>query len=74
MEAVTDSGVTITKEDQSQSIEADTVVIAVGLESNGKLFESLKGELRNLHAIGDCAEVNRMLEAIHQGWQVGCEI
>jgi len=74
LESVTDSGVTITKEGQSQSIEADTIVIAVGLESNGKLFEALKGELRNLHAIGDCAEVNRMLEAIHQGWQVGCEI
>lgn len=74
LEGVTDSGVTISKDGHSQSIEADTVVMAVGLEPDRQLFESLHGEVPNLWAIGDCVKVDRILEAIHDGWRVGCEI
>ena len=37
-------------------VEADTVVIAVGLEPRRELAEQLQGKVHELHAIGDCCQ------------------
>jgi pyruvate/2-oxoglutarate dehydrogenase complex dihydrolipoamide dehydrogenase (E3) component len=71
---ITEEGVIIEREGVTQTIKADTVVLAVGLEPSKELANALKGKIPGLHVIGDCAQVNKILEAVHQGWQVGCEL
>ena len=70
---ITAEGVIIEGE-ATQTIKADTIVLAVGLKPNKELAEGDILLMRGLHAIGDCVKVNKILEAIHEGWQVGCEL
>ena len=50
-----------------EAIDADTVILAVGMKSNQKLFVDLKGKVPELHAIGDCVRPRRLMNAIHDG-------
>ena len=41
------------------------------MEAQNKLFNMLREKLPNIHAIGDCSQARRMLEAIHEGYALG---
>jgi len=43
-------------------LEANTVVLAVGLKPNRVLLEDLRDELPEIYAVGDCAEPRKVLE------------
>lgn len=49
----------------------DTLVLACGGRENNKLLLSLKGQVKELHAVGDCAGVRRLSEATMDGAKVG---
>jgi len=68
---IIDDGVEIEREGNNEIIKADTVVIAAGLEPNNELLNTLKEKLPKVHAIGDCSQARRMLEAIHEGYAIG---
>ncbi len=51
--------------------EAGYKGVAVGMEPNIKLLNTLKEKLPNIHSIGDCSQARRMLEAIHEGIAIG---
>ncbi len=68
------TAVTVEIRGQTRSIEVETVVLAVGYRPNRSLWQSLQGKLPRPHPVGDCLESGRILEAIHNGWEVGCEI
>jgi len=51
-----------------------TVVIATGMEPNNTLFNELKGKVSNLHVIGDSFQARRMLEAIHEAYDIGTKL
>lgn len=55
-------------------LKADTVVIAVGSKSEGRLGEQLSGIMPEVYTIGDCVEPRDALEAIHEGSEVGRKI
>ncbi|MFX1326210.1 MAG: FAD-dependent oxidoreductase [Promethearchaeota archaeon] len=65
------NGVEIEREGNSEIVRADTIVIAVGMESNDNLSLNLKEKLPNVHIIGDSLQARRMLEAIHEGYAIG---
>ncbi len=70
-EKLTRKGLTITtKEGKRQTIEADTVVLAVGARPNIRLFEALQGMVPEIYLAGDCVEPRRIVEAIHDGSRV----
>ena len=71
---ITDKGVNIEKGGSIELIEADTIVIAGGLEPNSKLSKELSGEGFVVYPIGDCAEPGKLLEAITSGFLVGQQI
>lgn len=76
---VIENGIRVDCEGEQQSIEADTVVIAVGMKANSELYDSVKAQLPsgsqvNLYQIGDCAGARRIHDAIYEGWQVACRI
>jgi NADPH-dependent 2,4-dienoyl-CoA reductase/sulfur reductase-like enzyme len=70
---INDNGITVEKESKRESLNGDAVVLALGLKPDSRLKESLQGKV-SLRCVGDCVEVAKILEAIHGGFKVGCEV
>ena len=67
---IRDNGITITdKYGKRSTLEADTVVLAVGLKSNERLLEALKDKIPEVYAIGDCVEPRKVINAIWEGFR-----
>jgi len=59
----------------SETIEGvDTVVLATGPKANDELYFALKGEVANLHRIGDCVAPRKLDHAIYEGYLAGREL
>jgi 2,4-dienoyl-CoA reductase (NADPH2) len=70
-EEITETGLTIvTREGERQTLEADTIVPAVPLTPNTKLFETFKGKAAEVYFIGDCAEPKVIIDAVAAGYRV----
>ncbi len=74
-EEFTDKGMVISgKDKKTQTIEADTVVIAEGIKNNPGLFQALEGKLPNVYHAGDSANVRLILGAIEDGAKIAIKI
>lgn len=72
---ITEEGVKgLRRDGSSEFFHAGTIVIAIGMKSNGKLVESLKGLVPVDYLIGDSKEPRRIRDAIAEGYRVGLEI
>lgn len=71
---ITDRGVKISRAGSTDFIEADTVVLAGGLEPNAGLAKELSGRGTVVYSIGDCAQPGKLLEATASGFLVGQQI
>ena len=68
---ITDKGLTIiTKEGKRQTIEADSIVLAMPLAPNTGWLKSLEGKVPEIYAIGDCREPLLIVDAIADGWRI----
>jgi len=56
------------------SIETQRVVIAIGYQSDDRLYDQIKSFGYEIHRIGDCLEVRSAKEAIYEGMVLGCSI
>jgi len=75
VQEVADDGViTIAQDSKRNAIEADTVVLAVGLKPDDQLYKSLIGKVANLYAVGDCQEPRRIMGAIWDSYEVARSI
>lgn len=74
VEEIGPRGVRIKKGEESQWIEADTVVVAVGARSVNGLHEALREKVEELYLIGDAQEARKAMEAVHEGFLVGCQV
>jgi 2,4-dienoyl-CoA reductase (NADPH2) len=74
VERITSDGVDIRKGDDRESIPADTVVIAVGSESENELYQALEGRVPELYFVGDSKAPRKAMEAIHEGAKIAREI
>ena len=54
--------------------DVDTIVMATGYRSNNRLYLDLKGKVKELYAIGDCALPRRTLDAISEGYMKAFDI
>jgi 2,4-dienoyl-CoA reductase-like NADH-dependent reductase (Old Yellow Enzyme family)/thioredoxin reductase len=61
----------LTKEGKQLAIEADSVVVATGVDPNIELLIRLKGEVPEVHLVGDCAKPGRIPEAVDSAHLVG---
>lgn len=67
---IRDNGITIAdKYGKRSTLEADTVVLAVGLKSNEGFLEALKDKIPEVYAIGDCVEPRKVINAIWEGFR-----
>jgi 2,4-dienoyl-CoA reductase (NADPH2) len=68
--AITDEGLTIINKDgERQTIPADTIIPALPLMPDLALFDSLKGKVPEVHAVGDCREPLLIADAISKGME-----
>jgi 2-enoate reductase len=69
LQEITEKGVVVTNNNGERSfINADTVVLALGLKPKRELYEGLDGKGLEIYAVGDCAQAGKIAEAIHSGF------
>ena len=54
--------------------EADTIVLLMGKRANEDLYLELRGQVDELHRVGDCVAPRRITDAIFEGNAVGREL
>ncbi len=66
-----DDGVRIVGQDgHRRALEAETVVLAVGLRSNNGLYADLSEKRTEVYSIGDCREPRKVINAIWEGFRI----
>ena len=73
-EEVTESGVKVNCDGERFTVEADTIVLALGHEANKELVGQLKDMDIELHIVGDCSGVGKLAKAIKDGFKAGLEL
>jgi 2-enoate reductase len=73
-EIAEDGIVAVDKHLKQSKTQADTVVLAVGLEPDAQLYKLLVGKVANLYALGDCQEPRRIMGAIWDSYEVARSI
>jgi len=68
---IRENGVYIVFDNDLLFLEADTIVLAVGVRPEKELGEKLKGLVEELYLIGDCVEPRDVMFAIREGAEVG---
>ncbi len=71
---ITPNGVYVVFENDLVFLKADTIVLAVGVRSENKLIETLKGIVPEVHAIGDCVKPRDAMDAIREGAEIARQI
>jgi hypothetical protein len=51
-------------------MQADTIVLALGLKPNNGLVEGLAGKTSEVYPIGDCTEPRKVINAIWEGFRI----
>jgi 2-enoate reductase len=52
-------------------LPADGIVLAVGLEPEKGLYETLRGQIPNLYLIGDARNPQNVLNAVWDAYEIG---
>ncbi|AKA67881.1 FAD-dependent oxidoreductase [Clostridium scatologenes] len=71
----TDKGVLVNTEGSCErEIEADSVVLAVGYNSNKELYDSLKYEVQDIRLLGDARKVSNIMYAVWDAYEVASKL
>jgi len=69
---ITDNGITAINQDRNVvNVEADKVVVAMGLIPQTEPYKELKNKAKEVYLIGDCVEARQVAEATHDGYRIG---
>jgi len=72
---ITDDGVRLVDNSFRKSVlQAGTIVIAVGLETEQELYRGLVGKTPNVYLIGDAKEPRNIMYAIWEAYEVARNI
>jgi len=72
---VKDNGIVVIDKNKNKIfIETQRVVIAIGYQSDNRLYDQIKSSGYEIHRIGDCLEARSAKEAIYEGMVLGCSI
>lgn len=71
---ITKNGVVVGLEDGVFLLPADTVILAVGAESDNKLTQELEGVVPEVYTIGDCREPLDAAAAAYDAAKIACSI
>jgi len=72
---ITDQGVIITtREGKTQTVEADTIVLAAGSVIDPELYMTLEGTVPEFYRIGDCVDPSNIMSAVTDGYFTALKI
>lgn len=72
---VTNEGAVVTDESSNErTLLADNVVLAIGLDPNRDLYNSLKNKVPDLYLIGDAREPRLVKDAIWEAYEIADNI
>jgi 2,4-dienoyl-CoA reductase-like NADH-dependent reductase (Old Yellow Enzyme family)/thioredoxin reductase len=71
---LTEDAVVARRGDREVTFPYETVVMAVGVRSNREVPDALAGSDLEMHVIGDALEPRKALDAIREGFEVGCRL
>jgi len=72
---ITSEGVTKINQDyHTEFIPCDYTIVSVGLKSEDKLYSALQNDYSELYKIGDCNKPGLIMNAIWDGYYIGCSI
>jgi NADPH-dependent 2,4-dienoyl-CoA reductase/sulfur reductase-like enzyme len=60
--------------EQTEEIEADTLVLSYWRKTDPRLYDELKGKVKEIHRIGDALAPRRLINAIYDGYKVASEL
>jgi 2-enoate reductase len=69
-EVIDKGAVVIHKDSRKETLPADTIIIAVGLQPERGIYRLLQGNLTNLYLIGDAREAKNIMNAIWDAYEV----
>ena len=70
VEVIEEGAVVMRRDSHRQTLPADTIILAVGLESVQEVYRSLQGRMANLYVIGDARKSWNMMSAIWDAYEV----
>lgn len=74
-EEITEGSVIVTtREGQKETVQADTVILAVGYRANDDLFKALQSGVPEAYCIGDSSQPRRIREAVNDGYRIGLSL
>jgi len=73
-EVTSKGAVLIDKNFRKTELEADTIVVAIGLKAENKLYDSVRKEFPNSYLIGDAMKVRNFMFTIWDAFEVGRHI
>lgn len=71
---VRQDGVLVENAGTQKILSADTVVLALGSDSQNELYQALQGKLKNLSIIGDAVKPRKALDAIYEAYTEASKI
>jgi 2,4-dienoyl-CoA reductase (NADPH2) len=72
--SISAAGVEAICDGKTRLFEADTVVIATGMQPDNALFAGLAGKLPEVYSIGDCVAAKRIGEAVKDAYRVAIKL
>jgi 2,4-dienoyl-CoA reductase-like NADH-dependent reductase (Old Yellow Enzyme family)/thioredoxin reductase len=60
-----------TAEGKRETIQADTIIVAVGYKADDRLYKALAGKVPEIYSVGNASEPRRILEATSEGYLTG---
>ncbi len=68
------NGILVIRKGIEEFIEADSFVIAVGMKAQNNLETGLKAFVQELYTVGDCSKPGKIMDAVHDGYELGLSI
>jgi len=73
-EIVNDGVKVLSNEGAEQRIAADTVVLAVGMQADNRLYQTLCRHFDPVYRIGDCRKARNVMHAVWDAYEIGRSI
>ena len=70
----TEAGIVLLSDGQATIQAADSVVTAIGYQSNNALYEQLQTEVKDIYLLGDTKQVKNIMHAVRDAYDVASQI
>ena len=74
LEEVLDGGALVRGPKGEETLEADTVILALGFRPNTALYDELKAAGKEVYEVGDAVKPGKIFDAVHTGYRVGVKV